>query len=89
MTIPLTDASLVALMTAAFTTGAHWAVSYYRGSKNSNGTKAMGDWQKIKEREVLALQTAIQANTVAVATISATLEHGILPRLQNLEGKKQ
>jgi hypothetical protein len=83
--IALTDAGLVALVTSAFTTGAHWAVSYYRGSKNSNGTKAMGDWQRVKDREIIALQLAIQANTVAVAALNSTVEHGVLPRLMNLE----
>ncbi len=77
--------SLIALVTAAFTTGAHWAVAYYKGSKNSNGTHAMREWQMTKDREILALQTAIQANTVAVAALNGTIEHGILPRLQNLE----
>ncbi len=83
--IALTEAGLVALVTSAFTTGAHWAVSYYRGGSGRNGTRAMADWQRIKDREILALQTAIQANTVALAALNGTVEHGVLPRVQNLE----
>ncbi len=83
--IDLTDAGLTALLASAFTTGAHWAVSYYRGGKNSNGTRAMADWQRVKDREIIALQLAIQANTVAVAALNSTVEHGVLPRLVNLE----
>ena len=85
MTYAVIDVGLISLLASAFTTGAHWAVSYYRGRRNSNGTRAMHDWQEAKNREVIVLQAAIQANTVAVAALNATIEHGVLPRLQNLE----
>ena len=81
----LGSSGLIALLASAFTTGAHWALSYYKGGRNSNGSKSMQDWQMTKDREIITLQTAIQANTVAVASLNGTITHGVLPRIENLE----
>jgi hypothetical protein len=45
----------------------------------------MQQWQSTKDREIITLQTAIQANTVAVASLNGTITHGVLPRIENLE----
>ena len=85
--IDLTSTGIIVLVSSAFTSGAHWALSYYKGSRNSNGTRAMHNWQEQKDREILALQIAIQANAVSIAALDGVIRVGVLPRLEIMERK--